>query len=111
MDISKGTKSVLFLGVTSLVLYLFILYFRAFIYSDLYIAPDDPYGVADIIELLLGLIMVLLFIASACVAIYLLAKGCSQSKISAILLILFWLALYLSFSPLHTLAAQYGSSY
>ena len=31
--------------------------FRAFVYANMYIAPDAPYGVSDVIELVLGVVL------------------------------------------------------
>lgn len=100
----------IWLGGLCLALYLFMLYFRAFIYADMYKAPDDPYGISDIIELLLGSQVLILFIITGVVAINLFIKGNSQSKKSAALLVLFYLALYFAYSPLHTLPAKYSSN-
>lgn len=110
MELSKGTKSTIWLGGLCLALFLFMLYFRAFIYSGMYIAPEDPYGISDIIEFLLGSLMIMLYIISAIVAIFLFIKGNTQSKISAFFLIILCLVLYFAFSPLHTVAAKYGSN-
>lgn len=41
-----------------------MLAFRAFIYSHLYIAPGDPYGTSDIIELQLGLLLIAMLVAT-----------------------------------------------
>ncbi len=108
MKLSKGTKLVMWLGGSCLVMYLFMLYFRAFIYADMYIEPGDPYGISDIIEFILGSLMGVLVIASCAVSVLLLINGNAQSRISAALLMLLCLALYLSFSPLHNMAAKYS---
>ena len=110
MELSKGTKLVMWLGGVCLAVYLFMLYFRAFIYADMYIAPGDPYGVSDIIEFILGSLMGVLIIASCIVSFLLLINGNAQSKISASLLVLLCLALYLAFSPLHNMAAKYSNN-
>lgn len=44
----------LWLGAGCLTIYIIRLVFRAFFYADMYIAPNDPYGISDVIELLLG---------------------------------------------------------
>jgi len=108
MVLSKGTKLVMWLGGACLAMYLFMLYFRAFIYADMYIAPGDPYGISDIIEFIVGSLMGVLFIASCIVSVLLLINGNAQSKISATLLVLLCLALYFAFSPLHNMAAKYS---
>lgn len=109
MKLSKGTKLVMWLGGTCLVVYLFMLYFRAFIYADMYIAPGDPHGMSDIIEFILGSLMGVLIIVSCIASLLLLISGNAQSKIAAALLVLLCLTLYLAFSPLHNMAAKYSA--
>ena len=109
MKLSKGTKLVMWLGGTCLAVYLFMLYFRAFIYADMYIAPGDPYGISDIIEFILGSLMGVLIIVSCIASFLLLISGNAQSKISAALLVLLCLTFYLAFSPLHNMAAKYSA--
>ena len=110
MKLTKGSKFVITLAVLSLLLFLFMLYFRAFIYADMYIAPGDPYGISDIIELILRLIFIFLSIISGIVSLVLFIRGAKQSKLLAGCLVILYLALYLSFGPLHHLAASYGVS-
>ena len=110
MILSKGSKVVLFLALVSIALFIFMLYFRAAIYADMYIAPDDPYGISDIIEFLLGCLFVVLSVVSAIVAIALFIRGKKQSKLCAAGLVLLHTVLYLSFGTLHSLAANYGAA-
>lgn len=110
MKLTKGSKVVIFLAVISLTLFIFMLYFRAVIYADMYIAPGDPYGVSDIIEFLLGCLFMLLSTISGITALILFFRGIKQSKIFAGGLIILHAFLYASFNTLHNLAANYGSA-
>jgi heme/copper-type cytochrome/quinol oxidase subunit 3 len=99
----------MWLGGACLAMYLFMLYFRAFIYADMYIEPGDPYPISDIIEFILGALMGVLIIASCIASVLLLVNGNAQSRISAVLLVLLCLTLYLAFAPLHNMAAKYSA--
>ncbi|PUA28609.1 MAG: hypothetical protein B0W54_12505 [Cellvibrio sp. 79] len=106
----KGTKATFWLGALTFFLFAFMLFFRAFIYADMYIEPGAPYGISDIIELLLACIFLLLIIISVCFAVVLLVKRKTQSKKAALYLVAFCTLLFAAYSPLHTLAARLGSS-
>jgi hypothetical protein len=54
--------------------------------------------------------MILLFVISGIAAIILLIAGNTQSRISAVILVFFCVALYVAFSPLHSMAARYADS-
>ena len=110
MNLTKGSKVVLVLDVLSIALFLYVLYFRAFIYADMYIAPDEPYGISDIIELLLGAVFILLSLVSMIVSLVLFIRGASQSKVWAECLVITHAVMYLSFTSMHALAASYGSA-
>lgn len=90
----------------TLALFSFRLYFRAFVYEGMYIAPDDPYGVADVIELLLGVLSFGLFVVSAVLATYMFFRGASQSRQASLFLLLFSVALFVLYPSLHTLVAR-----
>lgn len=109
MNLTKGSKVVLVLAVLSIVLFLYMLYFRAFIYADIYIAPDEPYGTSDIIELLLGAVFILLSLVSGVVSLASFIRGATQSKVWAVGLVVTHAVMYLSFASMHALAANYGS--
>ncbi|QUX92482.1 hypothetical protein CYL31_14215 [Marinomonas sp. A3A] len=110
MNLTKGSKVVVVLAVLSIVLFLYMLYFRAFIYADMYIAPDEPYGISDIIELLLGSVFILLSLVSGVVSLALFIRGATQSKVWAVGLVVTHAIMYLSFVSMHALAASYGSA-
>ena len=108
MNLTRGSKTVIFLAVLSVALFAFMLYFRVAIYAKMYIAPDEPYGVSEIIEFLLGCVFIFLSAVSVIVALVLFFRGRKQSKIFAGGLTVLHATMYLSFGPLHTLAANYG---
>lgn len=85
-----------------------MLFFRAVIYPDMYIGEGDAYGISDIIEFLLGCVFLVLLVASGIVSLTLLIRGSAQSKKSAIVLVIFSVALFFSHSPLHNLAATWA---
>lgn len=108
MKLTSGTKIALGLGLVCGAIYLFALIFRATIYSDLYISPNDPYGVADIMELFLVLIGGLFILVSVFVSLVLLVKGEKQSKKSAVFLILWCVLICVSYFPLHEIATRWN---
>lgn len=108
MKLARGSKLVIVLGSLALLLYFFMLYFRAFIYPDMFIAPDDPYGPSDIIELLLVCLLMLLTAVSAVVSLIIFFRGAKQAKLLASGLLVLHAVIYASYSFLHSLAANYG---
>jgi len=107
IKMSKGSKISFWLGLTCVAIYAFMLVFRAIIYPGMYIAPDDPYGLSDIVELFLGLIVVVLMISSVITSLILFIRGNLQSKKSALALLLLCIAIYFSYSPLHRFASSW----
>lgn len=109
MKFSTGTKSSIWVGTLTFTLFVFMLYFRAFVYSGMYIEPDAPYGISDIIEFLLGCIFLLLLATSVLLAGILFIKGAAQSKKSGAFLLVFCTVLFISYYPLHDIASRLGS--
>ncbi|MAY43226.1 MAG: hypothetical protein CMI05_13040 [Oceanospirillaceae bacterium] len=107
MNLTCGSKIAITLGAISLALFVFILYFRACIYADMYIAPEDPYGISDIIEFILGCLLLALFAISAAFSVFIFFKGLPQSRKTALILIVFSASLLLLYSPLHSVAARW----
>jgi hypothetical protein len=104
-----GIKVVRLLSASCIALFAFGLFFRAVLYSRMYIAPGDPYGISDIIEFLLGWLLIGFLGLSAITVIILGIKGPRSNRIAAT-----WLAgivtiIALLFAPLHTLAAKLSS--
>lgn len=109
MEMSKGTKATIWMGGICLTHMIGMLVFRAFIYADMFKAPEDPYGISDIIEFLLGCVFLFFLAASGLLSIALFFKGNAQSKKSAVFLALFCMLLFVSYTPLHRLAAGWSS--
>jgi multisubunit Na+/H+ antiporter MnhF subunit len=103
MKLIKLTKV---LGITSVSLFLMTLAFRFLIYRHLYIGPDSPYGISDVIEFLLGWLLIVMLIASFCVALILIIKGPKVNKIASVWLLGTVSAIVLLVRPLHDLAVK-----
>ncbi len=108
MELSKGTKATLWLGGLCLAVFVFMLWFRAFVYPNMYLAPGDPYGISDIIEFLIFVVFLALLLVSVLAAFYLLLRGQSQSKKSAIGLLVLCTVLFFSHSPLRNIVARWA---
>ncbi len=109
MELTTGTKTAIWMASISLVFLCFMLVFRAAIYPHMYLGEGEPYGISDIIEFLLGCIFLVLLLASGLVSITLLFRGLPQSKKSAVILLLFSIALPFIYSRLHSLAAKWST--
>lgn len=106
----QGVKIAKLLSSLCILLLLAILCFRAFFYAHLYIAPEDPYGISDIIELLLGCALILVLIVSASVAAYLGIKGPQVNRLAAVCLGLVVVLVAAVTGPLHTVVARLAST-
>lgn len=103
-----GIRSAKALGIASLTVLVIGLAFRAFVYRRIYLAPGDPYGFADVIELLLGWLLVGVLFASAAVAVVLAVKGPKNNRVAAGWLMFVLAAVALLVAPLHELAARWA---
>jgi hypothetical protein len=106
----RATKVATALAISCIAMLIVVLCFRAFVYSRLYIAPGDPYGVADLIELFLGLFLIALLLAGAGSAIWLAARGPWSNRVSAIWVALVVVGVAVTAGPLHTVVARWASS-
>ena len=97
------------LACVSLLLLAAMLGFRAFIYSRMYLAPGDPYGVSDLIEFALGLLLMLALAGSAVAAAWLAFVG-RRERLVACWLGVVVAAVALSAGPLHNLVARWASA-
>ncbi|WP_396271389.1 hypothetical protein [Ideonella sp.] len=82
--------------------------FRFAWYSRMYIGPNDPYGISDVIELILGGLLVLVLAGSVVTAIALAIQGPRENRQASKWLTLICLAVVLLLQPLHNLAAKYS---
>ena len=106
----QGVRTAKGLAALCLLLLLAILCFRALIYSRLPISPGDPYGIADIIELLLGVALILSLAVSAGVAVALGFKGPQFNRQAAAWLGLVVVLVAAVAGPLHTFVARLGAA-
>jgi RsiW-degrading membrane proteinase PrsW (M82 family) len=104
---SKGMKASIVFAIIITLQALCMLAFRAFIYADMYIAPGDPYGISDIIELLLYGLFLVLVVLACLFSIVLMIRGKRQNRVSGLLLLLWCVSLVLLFPMLHDIAANY----
>ncbi len=103
---TKGSKFVIALGAVCFGWFLFMLAFRAFFYADMYKAPEDPYGISDILELVMGMVFYALLSISLVTSLVLLFRGMPKTKKFAGGLIVFCIVLFLTFPPLHDIMAR-----
>jgi hypothetical protein len=72
----------------------------------MYKAPDDPYGISDILEYFIAMATLGLIVLTALVAIYLIIKGPPQNRVAAGWLLAICSAAASLYIPLHGLAAH-----
>jgi hypothetical protein len=104
----NGTRIAKILSGSCILVLLSGLIFRGAIYSKIYIAPGDPYGLADIIEYGIGLLLTGLLAISSIVAIILAIKGPPKNRIAAGWLVTVIVSVFLLAAPLHNLAARWS---
>jgi hypothetical protein len=96
------------LGSSAIAMLLVVLVFRFAVYRHMYIAPGDPYGISDIIELLLGLGLMGALGVSFVAAIALAIRGPRDNRIAAGWLLGVCVLVAVAVEPLHTLAAKWA---
>ena len=95
------------LGGVTFAWLLFMLAFRAFVYADMYKAPEDPYGISDIIEFLLYIIFIAKIGVSVLLSIILMFRGKDQTKKAALGIVVYCIVIFFSYSPLHSIVAKW----
>ena len=105
----RGIKLSRILLATSALLFAVVIGFRAFVYTKLYIAEDEPFGISDVIELLLGSLLILAFATSALTALFLAIRGQRESRVAAAWLAGSIVVMAALLDPMHLLAAQWSS--
>jgi hypothetical protein len=103
-----GTRIAKALGILSLIIFAVGLAFRAFIYGGMYIAPGDPHGLSDVVEFLLGWLLIGLLSACVLAALLLAVRGPSANRVAAGWLLLLVAVIALLAAPLHELAARWA---
>ncbi|MBH9578778.1 hypothetical protein I7X39_17950 [Inhella sp. 1Y17] len=96
------------LGFTAAALFFVGLIFRFAVYSRLYIGPNDPYGISDVIELILGVLLLLVLAVSVVAAFALAMQGSPENRKASKWLALTCAVLILLLQPLHHLAARFS---
>jgi len=108
MNARSIPRSAKFLCIATVGALLLMVVFRFAVYRHMYIGPDDPYGLSDVIEFLLGWLLIGLLGASVLWACVLLAKAPRDNwKAALCMLLVSGLVLALAV-PLHTLAGKWA---
>jgi hypothetical protein len=105
----RGTRITAILAGLLLLQFLAGVAFRAFVYADMYIAPDAPYGISDLIEFALGCALLATGAVAILVAVALAAKGPRSNRVAATLLSALLLVLAVLLVPAHTAAAKWSA--
>jgi heme/copper-type cytochrome/quinol oxidase subunit 3 len=92
--------------ISNVALFCLLLFFRAVIYSRMYIAPDEPYGFSDIIEFLGGWLLIFLLSVSTVISLFLIVRGLRESRKAAAWLLLSNILIAALANPLHTWVAK-----
>ncbi|WP_133296146.1 hypothetical protein [Zooshikella ganghwensis] len=72
----------------------------------MYIAPGDPYGISDVIELFLGLLFITLIAVAGLTSLFLLVRGRVGERKAGVVLIAFCVALLVAIVPARELASS-----
>lgn len=84
------------------------LFFRFAIYRHMYIAPDAPFGISDLIEAALGFVLIGALAVAAVAALAMLARGPRENRVAALWLLALCVGIVVLAEPLHTLAAKWA---
>lgn len=96
------------LGTLSSAVFVVVLLFRFAVYRHMYIGPNDPHGISDIIEFFLGLVLLAILVASVLAAIVLAICGPKENRIAGAKLFGGCLLIAVLLEPLHSLAAKWA---
>lgn len=105
----RSTHIALAIAVVLSAQFAVVIGFRAFVYADMYIAPDAPYGISDIIELVLGVVLLALGAVAVVTALTLMARGPKSNRVAGALLGSLVLVLAVVLDPLHDAAAKWSA--
>jgi hypothetical protein len=108
MNTSSGLKIARRLGKASVILFAAGLLFRFALYRHMYIAPDAPYGASDLVEFVLGCILILLVSTSVLFGLFLAVSGPKENRVAGAWLLFTCAAIAALEAPLHTLAAKWA---
>jgi hypothetical protein len=96
------------LGISTVATLGVFLVFRFAVYRHMYIAPNEPHGISDVIELLLGLGLMCVLGTSLVAALALAVRGPLENRVAAGWLVGVCLLVAALVDPLHSLAAKWA---
>ena len=108
MNTSSNLKIAKRLGTACVIFFAVGLLFRFAVYRHMYIAPDAPFGVSDVVEFVLGWILILLVGASVLFGLFLAVRGPKANRVEGAWLLVACAAIAALAAPLHTLAAKWA---
>ena len=108
MNTSIGLKIAKHLGTACVIVFAVGLLFRFAVYRHMYIAPDAPFGVSDLVEYVLAWILILLIGASVLFGLFLAIRGPKANRVGGAWLLFACAVIAGLAAPLHTLAAKWA---
>ena len=108
MNTSSSLKIARRLGIASVSLFATGLLFRFAVYGHMYLAPDAPYGVSDLVVFALGWALLLVLGATVLFALVLAIKGPKSNRVAGAWLLFTCAAIAALLNPLHDLAAKWA---
>jgi hypothetical protein len=105
-----GPRLARILATLSVAMFLVVIGFRALIYKHMYIAPNEPYGISDVVEFLLGCALLATLGLSVITALVLAVRGPKTNRMWALVLLVIATLALVAYDPVHTLAAQWSAS-
>jgi hypothetical protein len=105
-----GIKFAKLLSALSVLSLLASLGFRAFVYPHISVAPGEPYGLSDVVELLLGWALIIILVLAGILALVLSIKGPRHNRFAAGWLGFVVVGVALLAGPLHTVVARWASA-
>ena len=108
MNTSSSLKIARRFGIASVSLFAAGLLFRFAVYRHMYLAPDAPYGVSDLVEFALGWALLLVLGATVLFAFVLAIKGPKPNRVAGAWLLFTCAAIAALVNPLHDLAAKWA---
>lgn len=85
------------------------LLFRFAVYRHMYIAPDAPFGASDLVEYVLGWLLIFMVCVSILFGLFLAVRGPKENRVVGAWLLVTCAAIAVLEAPLHTLAAKWAT--
>ena len=105
----SGVRIARILGCLCAIIFVVGVGFRAFIYTRLYIAPNEPFGISDLIEARLGFLLLGVLAASVLTCLTLAVRGPKSNRVAALVLFGVVVIIAVALEPSHTLAARWSA--